>query len=305
MIAKTVKNFIRNSFYTGKFRDNIFVIKMGGNIISSPDALKTLISDIKDITFGGVRVLLVYGGGKPIDDALASEGIVPNKIEGRRVTSPQDLKIIQRVLAGDLGFSLYSTMAQVGLHGLLLNALPHEWTTVAMRPKEPIDLGLAGIIQDVHVQPIHDLFRHTQFVATPCLAVCDDGRGTVVNINADTVATELAIGLKAHKLIFLTDVDGVMVNGAVTSVLSDQDATKLIANGTALGGMKIKLESCLKALSKGVKRIHIINGLNPDSLNKEIFTSGGSGTMLLRETERPAYETEIQYQKAMTAGTGK
>lgn len=300
MIARTVKNLIRNSFYSNKFRDNLFVIKVGGNIVANPDALHAILSDIKDMTLSGVRVLFVYGGGKPIDDALAREGLTPQKIDGRRVTSAQDLKIIQRVLTGDIGFQIYSTMAKIGLHGLLLSAVPNEWTTVQMRPKEPIDLGFAGVIHDVHAQSVLDLFHTTSFVATPCLAVCDDKQGTIVNINADTVATELAIGLKAHKLIFLTDVDGVLVKNAVASVVTDADIAKYIADGTAQGGMKVKLETCAKALSKGVRRIHIVNGLKPDALSVELFTSGGSGTMLIREADRATYENEIQYQKTHT-----
>ena len=137
------------------------------------------------------------------------------------------------------------------------------------------------------------------FVACACLGLTQDGQ--ICNINADTVATQLAIGAKAHKLIFLSDVDGVQVNGKTAEIITSEEIPTLIKNGTATGGMKVKLENCLAAMQGGVRRIHVISGLRPDALKKEIYESVGPGTMLFNESERESYLNEIQAQKVIEA----
>ena len=123
--------------------------------------------------------------------------------------------------------------------------------------------------------------------------------GQICNINADTVATELAIGMKAHKLIFLSDVDGVMVNGKVAEFLTMKDIPVLVKKGVVTGGMRVKLDNCAAALKSGVRRIHLINGLRKDALKKEIYEPVGPGTMLILDEEREIYTREIAVQWAL------
>jgi len=204
---------------------------------------------------------------------------------------------MKEVLGGTLSLKVYESMAALGVEGLSLNAVPSEWMDVALRAKEPIDFGFVGDIHGVHARPMKRLFKCTNFIAAPCLAATDDG--TVVNINADTIATQIAIGAQADKLMFLSDVDGVSINGAIAFMMTEREIDGYIADGTVTGGMRVKMENCKEALAGGVKRIHLINGLRIDALHKEIYESVGSGTMLLSEDERANYMNEVEAQKVI------
>jgi acetylglutamate kinase len=217
------------------------------------------------------------------------------KIDGRRVTDAASMEVMRHVVGGDLSLSVSSAMARVKLDGLSLNAVPVDWMNITLRPKKPVNYGLVGDVHGVNTRPINRLFRFTNFVACACLALTDDGK--VLNINADTVATELAIGLQAHKLMFFSDVDGVLIKGKTADVITDKQIDKLIKDGTATGGMRVKLENCKAALQAGVRRIHLLSGLREDALKREIYESTGPGTMLFSEAERKAYDNEIETQR--------
>ncbi|NKD77495.1 hypothetical protein HEQ60_06940 [Haematospirillum sp. H1815] len=289
--------FCINAFYERKFRDTLFVIKAGGRVIEDDVARHNLLENIRDLTLHGVRVLLVYGGGIAMDTEAEKRGITINKHQGRRITTPDDLKVMIDVLGGRLSLAVYQAMAQAGLEGISLNAVPPDWMNVELRPKVPVDFGLVGDINTVSARALQRLFKVTRFVACPCLAMTEDYH--LVNINADTVATALALGTQAQKLIFLSDVDGVQVQGETALMIMAEDIPGLIANGTATGGMKVKLENCLKALQGGVRRIHLISGLRKDALKKEIYEPVSPGTMLIRESERMHYLNEIEAQAAL------
>lgn len=295
MTKKHVPEFFINAFYESKFKDNFFVIKAGGKVIEDAKSLDNLLSNIRELTHKGIRVLLVYGGGHAMDEEAEKRGIDVKKIEGRRITDAASMEVMRHVVGGDLSLSVSSAMARVKLDGLSLNAVPADWLKIAMRPKKPVDYGFVGDVLGANARPINRLFRFTNFVACACLAVTDDG--TVVNINADTVATQLAIGAQAHKLIFLSDVDGVLIKGKTADIITDAQIDRLIADGTATGGMRVKLENCKAALRAGVRRIHLLSGLRKDALKKEIYESFGPGTMLFTEAERKSYENELATQK--------
>lgn len=295
-MAKTqIPEFFINAFYESKFKDNIFVIKAGGKIIEDQKYLDNLLSNIRDLTHKGIRILLIYGGGRAMDEEAERRGIKVNKIDGRRVTDAKSMSIMRHVVGGDLSLSVSSAMARVKLDGLSLNAVPVEWLNIVQRPKKPIDYGFVGDIKGVNARPINRLFRFTNFVACACLAMTEDG--TVVNINADTVATHLAIGIQAHKLMFFSDVDGVLIKGKTADIITDKHIDKLVKDGIATGGMRVKLENCKAALEGGVRRIHLLSGLRKDALKSEIYESVGPGTMLFSESERKTYENEIETQK--------
>ncbi len=295
MIKRSVETFLKNAVYKGKFKDNLFVIKAGGQVVADAEALENLLTDIKDLTMNGVRVLLIYGGGTPIDIAMKEAGIEPKKHNGRRITTEDDMRIVKRVLGGDLAYRMYEAMAKTGVDGLCLNAVPSDWLDVEFRPKEPVDFGFVGDIKRANKRNVMRAFGGASFIASPCVAATSDG--AAVNINADTVASELAIGCEAHKLIFLSDVDGVLVDGKTMSTITDKQIPQLVESGVAAGGMRVKLENCLHALQSGVRRIHIINGFRKKALLDEIYTPAGSGTMILREDEKSRYDNEVAYQK--------
>lgn len=285
-----IKSF--QQFYRQLFQDQIFVIKAGGRVITDVAARENLINNIKELTHDNINVLLIYGGGEAIDIAMKEAGITPTKIEGRRISSDNDIKIIKRVLAGDLGFKISESLVKANLPSNVFNAVPPHWANALRRPDEAGMQRFDGTLIGINDKHIRDHFGATNLAVMPCLAFTAEG--TALNINADNVAVEIASATKANKLIFMTDVDGVMVDGAVKSVLTTREIENLIANNTATGGMRVKLENCLAALKSGVKRIHILNGFKKDQLRNEVYTSDGAGTMIVRSGEKEIYVDEIE-----------
>lgn len=299
MLKKGIEALIRNPFYANKYRGALFVVKAGGNIVSDASALENLIGDIHQLTLNGIKVILIYGGGAMIDTALKEKGIEPQKHNGRRITTKEDMGVIKQVLPGTLGFGIYETAARLGVPALCLNAVPSDWIEADFRPKNEVDFGYVGDIHGINTRPINRVLKAVDFVAAPCIAPARTGEA--LNINADTIATELAVGMKAQKLVFLSDVDGVLKNGQTISFLTDADIAGLINDGTASGGMRVKLENCANALQRGVKRIHLLNGFKENVLSDEIFDPKGSGTMLIREEDRKSYNSEVTYQSRRSA----
>jgi len=270
------------------------VIKAGGKIVEDKKALNSLLSNIRDLNHVGIRVLLIYGGGRAMDELAEARGVEVKKTGGKRITDAANMQIVKEVLGGDLSLRVSSAMAQAKLDGLSLNAVPADWMNVVLQPKCDGD-DFTGGIKGVDNRAVSRVLRSYNFIATACLALTDDG--TVCNINADTIATQLAIGTKAHKLIFLSDVDGVNIGGETAHLITDSEIEGYITDGTVTGGMQVKLESCQDAMNAGVKRIHLINGLRDDALRSEIFESTGPGTMLIPDSARDAYENEVATQK--------
>lgn len=285
-------------FYQAKYRGDLFVVKAGGRIINDDDARHSLLSDIQELTDAGTKVLLVYGGGHAIDEALETAGIEPRKFEGRRITGPREMHIIKHVMAADIGFKISSSMAEIGLAGLTLNSLPASWIEVTPRPRDDAtDFKYDGRIDSVHDDQVRRAFEGISFIATPCLSVTDkDG----ININADNVAVALAAGAKTGKLVLLSDVDGVLVDGKTAPFITDAEIPGLIADGTVTGGMQVKLENCLYALESGVKRIHLLDGFRDHALLSEVYDSIGPATMVIREEDRQSYLNEIEAERVIT-----
>ena len=279
-----------SQFYSQLFHDKLFVIKAGGRIITDKSARENLISNIQELTNDGINVLLIYGGGEAIDNAMNDTGKAPLKIDGRRISSADDIKIIKKVLAGDLGFKLSESLVKAKLPSNVFNAIPPHWAQSTRRPDENGIRRFDGTLTDINAQNIRDHFSATNLAVMPCLAFTKDG--TALNINADNVAVELSSAIQANKLIFMSDVDGVLIDGKVKSVLTGSEITALINDKIVTDGMRVKLENCLSALKSGVKRIHILNGFKKDTLRNEIYTSDGTGTMIVRGTEKEKYEEE-------------
>lgn len=293
--------FFINAFYESKFKDNLFVIKAGGKVIEDDAALENLISNIRDLTLQGIKVLLVYGGGRAMDEESEKRGVKVVKTDGKRVTDAENMAVMKHVVGGDLSLKVTGVMAKLNVEGLSFNAVPHNWMDVSLQPKVPGD-DFTGAIHSVSARPISRLFRSVNFIACACISI--SGEGVACNINADTIATELAIGVKADKLIFLSDVDGVQIGHTTAETITAEQIEGYIANGTATGGMKVKLENCKAALDAGVRRVHLLSGLRKDALKKEIYEPVGPGTMLFKESERQSYENEIAAQKLIEGQKG-
>ncbi len=308
MTHQKLPDFFINAFYESKFRDNLFIIKASGGVIEDDKARDTLMADIHDLILQGIRVILIYGFGGMIDAEVDKRGTGTKREGGRRITDGATLQIIKELVGGDLSLKVTQSMFKNKLDGLTFNAVPADWLKVVKRPPTytsplegggreggVIDFGFVGDIEDVRTRPIQRLLRTADFIACPCLAVSVDG--DILNINADTVATDIASALNADKLIFLSNVDGVKIKNETAFMVTTDDIPKLIADGTVTDGMKVKMENCLRALQAGVKRIHLINGLRENALYKEIYESVSPGTMVIHESDRQNYLNEIEVQK--------
>lgn len=294
MVMRTFK-----SFYKSLFADQIFIIKAGGRIITDEKARQNLLSNIQELTKDNIRVFLIYGGGRAIDAGIEATGRTSQKIDGRRITSIDDIGIVQSVMAGDLSFKIAQTMGKLGLHGIALNALPPTSVSLKRRPKKNDTVRYDGEISSLDVKQFRGLFTGTQFIACPSLGISN--KGETYNINADNVAVKIASELKAAKLILLTDVDGVKIDDHYVSVLTTPEIERSISQGHVTGGMQVKMENCIDALKAGVKRIHILNGFTKDALRNEIYTTIGAGTMLVRRREKTLYERELNKQERKSA----
>lgn len=300
---KKMPKFFIDAFYHNRFKDNFFVIKAGGKIIEDEKSLDSLLCNIRELTMLGIKVVLVYGFGRAVDDKCAQRGIEVAKINGRRVTDEKTLSVIKDIVGGSLSMNIAASMTRNDLEGFAFASVPGHWMKVDKRSSKPVDYGLVGDVREVSARAIGRAFKTTNFIACACLA-SDEG-GQILNINADTIATQIAVAMKAHKLIFMSDVDGVKVGGETAFLIMAEEIQKLIDDGVATGGMRVKLENCRSALEAGVKRIHLINGLRENALHKEIFESVGPGTMLLMESERKNYMNEVAAQKALAAAANQ
>lgn len=279
-------------YYTEKYAGSIFVVKAGGRIIADADARHSLLQNIQDLNNFGIKVLLIYGGGQAIDEGLARANIEPRKVNGRRITGKREIEVIKSVISGDLGYRISGTMAELGMYGFCLNGIPPSWTDIKFRERDnEDDYGYDGTITKVYKDEVRDAFENISFIACPCLGISTKN---AVNINADDVAVTLASGAQSRKLIFLSDVDGVLIDGKTASYITDTQIPELIAQEIVTGGMRVKLENCLNALNSGVRRIHLLNGFRQDSLAKEIYSSVGPATMILKQECLPAYLEEME-----------
>ena len=273
--------------YIRKFRDKLTVIKLGGSAMEDPEALKATLQDVVFMETVGMRPVLVHGGGKPIDRAMAEAGLKPRKVQGRRYTDEATLAIVVRVLLKEINAGIERQIRElggraVGPHMGSLQYLFGEKLTLAGAANEALDLGRVGRVTRVDVDLIRDFCAAGVVPVIPSLAL--DADGGWLNVNADTAAAGVAALLGAEKLVLLTDTPGILrdrqdPHSLVTS-LDAAGCRDLIAKGVIDEGMIPKVEACLEGLRAGVKKTHIIDGRLRHSLLLEIYTDRGVGTVI-------------------------
>jgi acetylglutamate kinase len=279
--------------YIRQFRGKLFVVKFGGELLRDREHLDAIASDLSLIQMVGIRLVVVHGGGPQADTLSQTLGFEPQMVEGRRVTDEAALEVAKMVFAGKINTEVLSAMNKhggrgVGLSGIdagLLRARRRPVTTVVENGQSrEVDFGFVGDIEEVDPALLINLVERDYIPVVASLAADPDG--TILNINADTIAAELAVRLGAEKLIVMTTVPGVYkdftTKSEIHSQLSAAEARALIADGTAGKGMSPKLKAIARAVDGGVREAHIINGLEPHSLLLEIFTNRGVGTMVVR-----------------------
>jgi acetylglutamate kinase len=271
-----------------RFRDKTTVIKIGGSVLSDEDALHHLLLDIHFMETVGMRPVIIHGGGARISKAMESSGIEPNFIQGRRFTDDATLEIVERVLSQETNQQLADDFEKIGGRAMTLNfestpVLYGERLQLKDEGGSKIDLGHVGSVTKIERMVIDNLCYagQTPFIPSMCLTE----QGEKLNVNADTAAVTLATQLNADKLIFLSDVPGVLrepqVPESLISSLTKEEALALIDDGTISGGMIPKVQACVDAINGGVKKVHILDGRLRHGLLLEIYTSNGTGTVIL------------------------
>jgi len=274
--------------YIRTFRDRLTVIKLGGSAMEDPAALTATLQDVVFLETAGMRPVLVHGGGKPIDRAMAASGLQPRKIQGRRYTDAATLAIVARVLLHDVNADIVAQIRQlggraVGLHSGAMQSLFGERLLLPGDDGQLIDLGLVGKVTRVDDRLVEDFCAGRVVPVIPSLAF--DADGGWLNVNADTAAAAVAAHLKAEKLVFLSDMPGVLMDRRdPDSLVRNLDAAgcrDLIHRGIIDSGMIPKVEACLDSLRAGVRKTHMIDGRQRHALLLEIFTKSGVGTEIV------------------------
>ncbi len=271
-----------------QFRGKITVIKLGGSVMEDPHAMTHLLVDVVFMETVGMRPVLIHGGGAAISQAMAASGLQPRFVQGRRYTDEAALEIVERVLAHDINESLAAQINSLGGRAEALNfrsknLLFGERIFLNGDDGRPIDLGYVGKVTRVDCDTIHKLCDEGIVPVIPSMCLGDDGRK--LNVNADTAATAIAQALRAEKLVFLSDVNGVRRDKSAPETLvhslTVREAQQMIESRVVEAGMIPKLQACLETLERGVRKVHIIDGHLRHSLLLEVYTSKGIGTEIV------------------------
>ena len=287
--------------YVRAYRDQTFVVKLGGDVLKDPAALDHVAEQIALLHSLGIRLVVIHGGGPQASDLQKRLGQEPQMVAGRRVTDDAALEAVKMAFAGSLNTDLVAALREHEIQAVGLTGVDGDLLTAKRRPpvrvvddsgvERTVDYGNVGDIAGVDPRVLTTLLdgRFVPVVAS----LAGDADGKVYNVNADTVAETIAVAVRAMKLIFLTAVPGVLRDRNDPSTLvtfaDPDDLTGLMASGALAGGMRPKVEACIRAATGGVERTHIIDGRAPDALLLEVFTGAGVGTMIVGRKEKATY----------------
>ncbi|MEO1855784.1 MAG: acetylglutamate kinase [Rubritalea sp.] len=274
--------------YLQAFRGQTFLIKMGGSAMENPELVKQVMRDIVFLEVVGVNPVIVHGGGKAISAAMADAGLKAEFIGGFRVTSPEAISIVEKTLTDTLNPSLVEMLREFGGKAV---GVPGTDVFIGERIKgingdgERVDIGRVGQVVGSQKEKMQEALNANIVPVISPLA-SELGTGKPLNVNADLAAAALAKDLRAAKLIYLSDVPGLMQDPSKPETLipsiNPESASALMNDGTISGGMIPKINSALDALNNGVDKVHFIDGRQAHSLLLEIFTNSGIGTEITK-----------------------
>lgn len=280
--------------YIQRFKGKTFVIKFSGKVTEDKTNLLSLAEELALLHQVGIHICVVHGGGKQLTELAQKLGVVQTVIEGRRVTDDDTLELAKMIFRGKINTEILSALRHRGIDAVGLSGIDGGVIKAERRPPkdilnkrtgetEVVDFGHVGDVVEVDTRLVSLLLENDYLPVISSLAADDEGK--VYNINADTIASEIAARLGAEKLILLSDVNGIYLDpndeGSKIARLSTDEARKLISNGQATGGMIPKLENLISLLDRGVNSAHVIGGSNRNSLLAEVFTDEGTGTMIV------------------------
>jgi len=271
--------------WLARFHDKIVVVKYGGNAMTSPQLQTAFAEDVMFLRYAGLKPVIVHGGGPQITAHLNRLGIESQFRGGLRVTTPESVEIVRMVLTGQVNADIVNMLNDHGSFAIGMSGEDASLLTAERRPAivdgEAVDIGQVGDVVEVDPSAILALIDAGRI---PVIATVARGRdGLTYNVNADTAAAAIAVGLDAEKLIVLTDVEGLYADWpASTEVISEIDAVALRGLLPHLSsGMVPKMEACVRAVEGGVPRAHVLDGRVPHALLLEMFTTEGIGTMVV------------------------
>jgi len=273
--------------YIQAFRGKTVIIKFGGSAMEDKACHDGILADTAFMECVGLKPVIVHGGGKAISQRMSQEGIRPTFVKGLRVTDEDSIRLVDEVLNDKVNPKIVDTLIALGARATGIQGQSilrvEKLMPVDDATNQPLDAGFVGQVTEVDTAPINAILDADKIpVITPL--GCDT-EGQIHNVNADNAAAAIAKALQAHKLVFLSDVPGLLKDpndpDSVISTLKQEDAETLIQRGVIDGGMLPKIQGAMSALAGGVKKIHIIDGRLPHSLLLEIFTEKGIGTEIV------------------------
>ena len=270
--------------------DNLYVLKFGGNAIRGKEDLARLSSEIASMKRDGARIILVHGGGPEISEEMERRGMTPKKVAGVRVTDAAGLEVAELVLRrlnGDVVSCLQECgVTAIGMPGYMCTVCRRKAPVKAVEDgaEKEVDLGLVGEVEDTDPNSILDLLE--QGITPVIYPIGKDARGTMLNVNADTMAAGIATGVRCREMIAITDVPGILrdVKDPDSKIdrISLAEVDALIEDGTIAGGMIPKVEACRNALLAGVPAVRMVNGKDPRSIVSDVMKNVPHGTIITK-----------------------
>ena len=277
-IADRAEILVQALPYIQKYEGKIIVVKYGGNAMVDEELKQAVMRDVVLLSLIGIKVVLVHGGGPEISDMIKRVGKQSEFKDGLRVTDAETIDIVQMVLSGKVNKSLVNLVQRIGGKAIGLCGLDGHMIEAEMLDPE---LGFVGEITNVNVEPITDVLEKGYIPVISTIGYDDDGN--VYNINADTAAARIAGALGAESMISMTDIVGLLRDkddpSTLIRVVNVSEAPLLIRQGVIGGGMIPKVECCIDAIRRGVKRVFVLDGRVPHAILIEVLTDEGMGTM--------------------------
>jgi len=275
------------SFYQSILQNSTLVVKVSGKICDNQENIRNVISDIKELlsTISKLKVVLVFGFGRQLDNYMKNvHNLEPKKINGRRITSGDDIEAAKKI-SGQILIDIFSLSSRYNIRNFPIPISKKDFISAKRREViDGVDYGQVGDVVSVDALEIQKLFKEHDMIIMPSL-VLDKNTAEVLNVNADTIATELAVNLSASKLIFISDVPYIKdLKGERISAVDENVAKKLFDEKIITNGMVVKVENSLKALNQGVQKIHIISGEIKNALLTELETEEGIGTVFQKQS---------------------